>query len=475
MSNIIKKYLIVIQGFLIIPFVFLFFYVWPSSDDYAVFYQMVKESKNVWEVAYSLYYSWSGRYSSILLSTITPFAVNNLFAYRLILFVVFALLYLSFFSFWYTILQNKKDIKLIVIISLFFTLMYLQIMPGISESLYWMSGSLVYSIPLALLFFLQGCILKQENKIAFKILSLLLVFFIVGFNKITAIITLIIVIVHFITKIRKRLILFDVLLLFFLGVGFLILIGSPGNYERVVFFPEAFKIKKAVWISFESLAKLNLIHLQNITLWLAAFLIFPVLKNSEFDYKIQKFLNIHPLFVIIFGQLFFLCLFFVPALSMGINLPLRIYNFLSPFWLIWFIWILIAARTHLPKKIIKSFSFLKGVKLKAFLIIIFISLMTFFVKVPGGDIYFGGNLPRSFYDLIFKANHYNTSMYERKEKIEKAKEKGKSIITVDPVHDLPKTIFFIDITENPDNWMNNFYATYHGVDAIKIKKNDDNK
>ncbi|MBW6481204.1 MAG: hypothetical protein K0B37_17380, partial [Bacteroidales bacterium] len=250
--------------------------------------------------------------------------------------------------------------------------------------------------------------------------------------------------------------------------GMVILLLSPGNAKRMELFTEGRNIWQAVKISMVSLVKLNGIHLQSMPLWLVGVLLFAYLRKESFNTKLHGMLRLNPLWVVLMVQGLLLVLFFIPSWSMGINPPLRVYNFLSPLWLLGFGWLLVTLRMRAGERVLESWPVFRGAGLKALLIVIALSFMVHFVKVPGGEVVFGGNVPQAWYDLVFRAPDYNRAMHDRERIIREALAEGRTAVEVPALQNPPRTIHFLDIRPDAGHWINGIVAGHYGVEEVWV-------
>jgi hypothetical protein len=455
-DKIIRNTLL-LQVLLLFPFLMLCLFVWPSSDDYAMGFMISDSGRNSFYVIKELYLSWGGRYSTLLGALLSPLVAIHIWLYRIILMITLLFLMLSLYAFWSQILISKRQISLAL--SLAFLLMWLQVMPGIADTFYWYSGVVVYTWPLVLFFFMAGAILQYPAS-CWKVL--LPAFMITGFNEMAAALILGLSVVHVLVGSDKR----RFYLLGVVSIGVLLLLLSPGNAQRMQLFSLSGTLHEAFRISLVSLLKLNGINLQNISMWMIALILLKDLNYENFHPRLHIFIRMHPAVIILTGQMFLLGLFFIPAWSMGINPPLRVYNFLTPLWLIWIFWILASIRQRWS---LSGWPVFAGKGFMAMVLLIVLSLMVHFVKVPGGELVIGGNIPRAWYDLLVTAPKYDRAMHQREDIISRVRATGKNHVAVPALENPPHSIFFIDMTTNPDHWINILYARHYGVEKIETE------
>jgi len=464
-----KRLIILLQILLLLPFFAICFFLWPSSDDYAMSYLLADNSDSMQGVLYYLYISWGGRFATMAGAIFSPVVVNHLWFYRTIIFLTLAILFLSVRWLMARLIINSIHHPISGLSSGLFLLLWWQTLPGVSESLYWYSGVVVYIWPLAGMFFLWGGLLQKGNTLWHKFGWALVAFWVIGFNEMAAGLVLISVLLAVFNPENRRWKKGNYSMMAVTVMGLILLVASPGNWQRMEIFDNSANGWDAVLISLISLIKLNGIHLQSITLWLSALLLFRVLIPDNFHEQLRYFLKLHPLLVLGIGQGLLLVLLFVPAWSMGINPPLRVYGFLSPLWLLWFGWLLVSAGWYFRTKL-QSWPRFTGVGFKAMVFMIALSFMVQFVKIPGGNIVFGGNVPQAWYDLVFRASDYSKQMTGRELIIEKAHKDGLTQLSVPALKSPPPTIFFIDMTSDPQHWINPLYARHYGLETIWVEE-----
>ncbi len=474
MSNLTKdKSLIILSLVILLPFLLLSMFVWPSSDDYSMSFLMAQRGERALGIVRYFYQSWGGRYSTHLGSLLSAVVVEHIGVYRLTAAATMVLLFIAARFFINQILHgmDKSGNRIsVTLITMVFMIIWIQIVPGIADSFYWFSGMVVYTWPLIFFFAGTGGLLSEKSFWWVRILSGLSIFVMIGFNEMAAAIAVTLSLVILLEGIRskkpKRYMWFHPFVL----AGVLILMVSPGNTERLSFFPNGQNILTAIEISFISLLKLNGIILKSITLWMVAWIILPEMKTTNFHPQLRRYLSFHPVVVFFAGQMVLFGLLFIPSWSMGINPPLRVYNFLIPFALLWVIWMVVSFRERLPDKDLMTFPVLKGKGIKMYLFIVVLSLMFSFVKIPGGGIVFGGNIPRAYYDLFFRATAYNEQMQQREQIIKEKKAAGITDIVLPSLTSPPSTIHFLDMTNDEDHWINALYAGHYEVKKIRTEE-----
>lgn len=468
MDKLLCTRLLLFQLLLLSPFVLLCFFVWPSSDDYAMSFMMHESGESSFSVIQVLYHHWGGRYSTLLGALLSPVVVNHLWFYRLLLAGTMLLLYLSVRWFWAAVLVEKGVLPHVVTAG--FLLLWLQVIPGMADGFYWHSGVVVYTWPLILFFFVAGALLRPNKGIALKIAAGLAAFLLVGFNEVAALLALLLTILYALSSGKSPKETQRWWLVLAVIVGMVILLLSPGNAKRMDLFTEGGNLWQAVKISMISLIKLNGIQLQSMPLWLLVIVLLPQLKKEFFNERLHAIVRLHPWAIALAVQGLLLLLLFIPAWSMGINPPLRVYNFLSPLWLLGFWWLTASLRMRMDEQVVESWPAFRGAGLKVMLGVIALSFMVHFVKVPGGELVIGGNVPRAWHDLLFRATDYNRAMHEREGIIREARNNGVPKVIVPALQNPPGTIHFLDIQPDPGHWINGIVAGHYGVEELSVEE-----
>ena len=453
-------------GLLLVPFFFIALYIHPSADDFGSTH-LIKHF-GIWKFQQFAYMNWMGRYFNNFVSSINPLYYDSFFGYKLLAVVLLALFIISLYIFIRSIsvkLLNKTDQ---ITISLLLTVVYLNIIPNPSETIYWMSGSLCYFLPTILTLLFLAFIVKAETNIYKRksniVITSILAFCIIGCNEINLLFVIEITILLYFKKIIKNkngthkylTPLLIVILLFSL-----IEVLAPGNYVRMTNYNDT-TILYGLLESIKSVFKLFLIHFKNsvfiITSIISLPLISKLIKNSFF------FSSINPWIASFIAFAMLICAFFPVCYATGMPPPLRIYNTTSMFFIIaWFGIISIFLKYYsinieIPKyfKILLYCSF-------------FIFIVTDFSKIPGKSICIKGNVLKAAYDLIFIAPTFNAEMLNRYKQIKNEKYSGKTI-EVPEITAIPTSIYFIDIGKDETSWINLGTSQYFKIQGIRLKK-----
>ncbi len=162
---------------------------------------------------------------------------------------------------------------------------------------------------------------------------------------------------------------------------------------------------------------------------------------------------------------------------MGINPPLRIYNYLGLFALGFFFWGLFSLHAWLHKKQIPLYPAFTGWGRAALILIIVLAMAFDFHKQPTpfgapvdrSSLYtYRGNLPLVTSDLFLRARPYSKALQQRQAFLNQQKALGKDSLTVPPIPNPPTSILFLDITPDPTHWINRLQAEWYGIGQIAV-------
>ena len=467
-----EQALIAVLIILIAPLLILCYYIHPSADDliYSSWYKTPTTS-GFWEYQFWNYLSWNGRYFSTVLLTLNPLVWGSFTGYKWLPVIIL----LVFYSGLYYMLKaifNELKAPALHIISLLITVTYFNLVPSLPETLYWMAGSVTYTLTWGLTFYFFAFFLKyfneEKHKKAHLLICMLLIFCIIGSNELSAFLITIsaflIVLYNWLSK--KKPDTFSIVFLVFSAILCLIVILAPGNKARIALFENHYNFNYALVSTFKNVIKIAIFNFKNPPLIIMCFLTLintPLLiKKSFFLKKIQK-VNLFVLPVIIILTVTFF--YFTSAFNMGIEPPLRLHGFISIFLILSIgLYILLLNAKH--EFIVLPFPQLR--KLNLLLFAAFIGfIITDFHRKAGEDIYFKGNISLAVYDITHDAPAYNREMYARYELIYEAKKENSTDITVPIINAKPKSIFFVDIKPDSTHWINWSCAQYFDLNSIK--------
>ena len=153
--------LIIISLTVILVFMGLGFYAYPSADDFCMVTGVNQEG--LFPHLWNHYFEWSGRYSGNAFYAIYPFLFGLFKGYPFIPVVLIICLTAAFTFFLSSLFRMKINFP-ILLISLCFTCVYLLGLRHTASSLYWMAGSLSYQTANILILLTFGLIIQLIDR-----------------------------------------------------------------------------------------------------------------------------------------------------------------------------------------------------------------------------------------------------------------------------------------------------------------------
>ncbi|PLW93242.1 MAG: hypothetical protein C0592_06695 [Marinilabiliales bacterium] len=176
--NTLFSLILILTGlFLLIPSLFAF----PAADDYC--YALMHNRYGFFMK--EEYMMTNGRWASALFLQPMYLFVENTWAYRIMPLVWLSLTTLSFYTFLKSFRIHIYGTKKIQI-AIFLSLLFFFFSPSLSESLFWLTGTINYTLPVILLLFAWS-ILKnsiRNRNMALIVVSYFMLFLSAGFNEV---------------------------------------------------------------------------------------------------------------------------------------------------------------------------------------------------------------------------------------------------------------------------------------------------
>jgi len=184
-----KKFLFVAVAVFILPFILFSFWNVPSADDYMIIDK--KSQFSFWQLQSSVYHNWTGRYFATFVSSAfsySGFLYSHYYLHSLLLFS------LTVFSWLFCLIQINRhllseqiSLSSLAILSLLLLIAEINIIPEPVTAFYWFSSAVTYQLPMIILIFLAGIIIKflftSSNKIICFIIACILNILLNGCNE----------------------------------------------------------------------------------------------------------------------------------------------------------------------------------------------------------------------------------------------------------------------------------------------------
>lgn len=472
----IQNILLVFLLLAVLPFLLLSFYTQPFYDDFKVF----PYSDNLGFVAFFefWYQGWTGAYTTITLWFFTnPLIYDSFFGFRLIPFAYILINFLAVFSF---VSVFVRKLKLKLILSLAFVVLYLNQAPALNETLYWYVGATGYYFTPTFFIFFYALFVRffsQKKYLWTYCLLMLLSAAIAGtipFLIVFHVGLLILFTINTFFKFPEKS--YYVLALLLVTIVLAVVnLGATGGIVRMQTVASGLD-KKGEMLN-QDMLKLFIMsgyyllhHLGNWLssglLLLASFFFIPVAYSLEKRFKIKSKLIISHPFLFLTGVIFMLYVFNVIIGYLHAPAP-RIWNiFFLMFLISWFVFIQLLVTHYINhQSFIKFIAVYKARQVLILLKIVWLVLLF----VPSHY-----NIHNAYYDLVFVAPLYEKAMQNRYAILWEAKKNKKQEVSL-PILSVKETsviMFIDDIRVSPDYHLNNLYEQYFGIKKVKgIKQN----
>lgn len=439
-------------------FLFNGYFAHPWTDDYI--FSAVSRDKGFIDSLSFWYHNITGRYFSVSLMLVNPLVYGQIWAYKLLPFILSAALFgvLLFFLSEVTadgVISLRRKILFVLALICF----YLDQMPDIRSGLYWMAGTLTYLVgSIALLLFLVVMLrirrYGRESGVIVLCSAVALGLILPGTNEIILMVSAPIVVSFIIfdyqQKGRVNSQLLFVLVAVLVGSCFALL--APGNAMRLESYAGSRNTVQAMVQAAGATAS-------SLAVWLGtphviALSLVVVMTTGSLPSLQALSRLIHPLASSLLLFLLLFACYFPPYWSMGMSPPDRAVNMIYLFFLVaWLINVslitvrLSSAITTLP---IKPLILLCSV----YVLIVFSLGHSNFVVVAG-DLFSG----RSY--------RFDQELWQRYAKIN---ESHLMICEVDMLRNTPQSLFFSDIYFVNKDWINQSYADYFNKKSVVLKK-----
>ena len=450
----------------LLPYFYLSFFCHPIADDLIYAYK-----GNVIPLTERLlqeYTNWSGRYASILFVLNNPFN-NSLLLYQIIPVILILLIVTGCYNLFNSLFlgHNIKRIQ-IIIISLLISLTFIGQLPIISEGIYWYTGAMTYILPVfpTLVYFnLIYKYLNQKwyiNKYVHCFGILVVQFFIMGFNEVHMLLMILFQFVLAIIETNKN----------NKGIGLYLLLGglifssimvfSPGNLGRSSQFYNNHDIITSGLSSFFQTIRFSTNWISSAPVLLLSILYIP------FHFKLAKtaplfqnsfYLKPHISLLLLLSTIYIAS--FAPYWSTGILGQHRTMNTAWFFFLIlWFV--NLSVWCNYFKSSLANFTIPANFQNILFGLIWLTLTFTNNGYGAAEDIFKG------------KAKRFDQLMSERYVTMEKARNSPGQNIYLSTIDDRPNTLFVLDISNNPNHWINTAYPMFFGIPDKLVNTKDPN-
>jgi len=444
----------------LLPYFYLSFFAHPIADD--LIYAHKGSTQPLIDALLQEYKYWSGRYTAMLFGFNNPIN-KSLILYQLIPIGLITLITAGAFILFKSILiaHNIKRLQL-GIMSLLFTLTFIGQLPIISEGIYWYSGAVGYVLPIVPTLLYFSLIYKYLNGVwflnryihVFGIFALQ--FFIMGFNEVHMLLMLLFQFVLAIIELNKK---EKGIGMFLLLSGILfssIMIFSPGNLGRSSHFFNNHDLINSVLSSLLQTIRFSTSWISSAPILLLSILYIPFhFKLEKTSALFQKSFYLKPYIAILLLMSTIFIAAFAPYWATGILGQHRTMNTAWFFFLLmWFVNLTVWCNHF--KSTLGTFTI--PIKFQCILYGLIWLTLSFTNNGYGAalDIFDGS------------AQRFDKLMSERYLIMEKARESKEKSIYFTPITDPPRTLFILDISKDPNFWINLTYPLYYGMPEKQV-------
>lgn len=484
-----RKTIILILIISLIPIFVIAFYNHSSADDYSYgclaryawtdSHNILNVLKAVGEKVCSVYFEWQGSYAAVALFALQPAVFGEQF-YVVVTYIIMGFFLFGTFYFFRKLINvvTEGENEIADIAASIAALLSIQFLPSPVEGLFWWNGASYYVIFYALMLIQianMGAVISSDQCSKRQFVGLLIMAVLIsGGNYISALLTMELTILlvgcSFYKKNKvtgKLMVVFGVTL-----AGFLVNCLAPGNAVRQASF-EAWSPVRAILYSFHE-AYIYMVE------WTSPLLIIGIIFLIPFLWRLPtKNVRKAPIFYLLFIAIGF-CLFassFTPTLytygSVGAG---RIQN------IRYFLWIVFSILTEFVmvsciKQIIlnceetaSTESLLRNIYSRY--------AIGFFALLLFCGLFFAANLviTDDGQDMVCisaaksllsgEAKQYD---HEMKERVAVLQGEEKTV-TLSPLSCYPELLFWEDIKEDPEEWVNGVVAKFYRKDEVWLQK-----
>ncbi len=441
----------VIGALILFPFLVLSYYNQPSSDDFD--YNNLSRNLGYFNAQKHIYINWSGRYIATALMTIKELVSLPFTFYKIIPIAVITSLIIAISYAIRSCLPSLKKTENHKI-TIYIFIIYLVILPSVSQAFYWLPASMSYQTSNIFLLVFIGLYvnLLKTNSIKYLIGCGFVSLLIIGTNETSMLLLNYFMLASCVYQYvqQKKIPKHGVILLICSVLFSLIVILAPGNSLRSA----NVAVKHEL---IDSISRTILTAFNYIIVWLPLIiLLIGLIYNTIRPHISKKMSNVfktNPYFI-------FLVIFFIPFVgffpaywALSHVAPPRTINSISFYFILGCLYLVIALIFQHKLKPVQI-----GKEFQVGIFIVFLCIIA------------SSNNIRTAYSNIISgdASAYNTELNQRYLYLLKT---SKEELIVPMLNHKPATIYFDDITPNKNDWRNKSYQKFFNKTSIILNKN----
>jgi Family of unknown function (DUF6056) len=468
MDRRISIVLVVLLALALARYIALAFYVHPFADDfsYAVAGMRTELLPRLWD-EYNL---WNGRWLSNILVLRGPLVLGmeqGLWLYRLIPLLLLAL---SWFGAYALIrsLARGMDPRNAAVGAALFLLLYLQLMPDLSEGIYWYTGAVSYLLPGALMLLLFASWLRtyrapRHTRARWVALNVLLTVIIAGCNELHMVFMVLFHVAllwlrwRSARKVDRKM----VVVLVFACLAAAVMIAAPGNSGRSAQFPHKHELGHTLLWGGLQTGRFLLTWVLSPALLITSFLF--LASGSWLRSRLCTLVlvfNIRPMAVFALLVIMVFVAMALPYWSTGLLGQHRTVNAALLFFLpLWFLMLTMFGIDPVFKpghRVVLS-PLHRG-------LVLALLVPVFFFTGSGARV--GGDL------VSGRMGEFDAQLGARYAAIERAKLEGRTDLLLPSLTTKPHSLRYLDGSFDGGQWINRSIAYYFGADSLWITIDD---
>ncbi len=424
-------------------------YAHPMADDFSYAHKDI--AQGLWNASVWEYLHWNGRYTSNFLVLLGPLrlGLEHLSLYRSVPVLLLVLTILSQLVLLRALLKRLGLMLHTFPIALLWCALYVAIMPDIAEGFYWYTGSVTYQ--LGNVFALSALsLLLNRNMMAGAVLA----FLSIGFNEVIMLLWLAGLFIHLLAerRIRGSITARTFIVGSFIAAGAAIMLFAPGNAGRGQHFPEQHLLLPSLHMSVLQTLRFAATWILSAPMLIAS-VAFVLGRNTILPALEPITSRLRPSATIAaLTLLIFLCVF--PAYwGTGILGQHRTLNVACFFFLpLWFLNLAVCLRAWEPR--LPSLDAPR--------------LMPLFVLLGASTLFTSNGLSSTIDLLSGRACSSSAQLEERYALLRSAARTNENVIELPLIQHPPKSIYVLDIRQDPDFLQNQDYALWFGLHDRRI-------
>ncbi|NNM94539.1 MAG: hypothetical protein HKL88_03640 [Bacteroidia bacterium] len=455
--------LLFLTSCLLIPFLALCLFAYPSADDFGYTAQAP-----FWHSQWNLLRFWNGRYTANFLVLCNPFIYGSLLGYRLSAMLLLILVPVSIYTLLRSVWGKAFTVVQTLVFAFIISALIIDLLPSLAEGIYWYTGSVTYMLGAIVACFYTALVVRYYKgeiiigRFIHLLLCMLLLIISIGFNEVQMLILLVahLAVWLWVKKGKAGWSLAAAILPAICVVFSLLLILSPGNHVRGSYFTGNYRPFYSLGMTLLQMIRFCFGFATFGPLLLSGILFIPVSRILERRVPVFGILGrIKPL--IWFATLLiilFLCIY--PAYwGTGILGQHRTVNTACYFFVL--MWFLLLHSLYVSYKPFDKYAALLSRKARLYLTIMLAAMLMF-----------SGNSGTAIQEIATgKIKGFDREMKNRFSLIQEGVLGQRKELMVPVLQNRPQSLFVLDLQPDCNHWINQIEARFFGLNNICLDTN----